>query len=83
MVMAEACIPSRLVMALALAVDLQKTLMKNWEQILFARMGITSVLCLMYMLYHNIAPLGVKEIRWLLVVRGISGFVGVLGLYCE
>lgn len=58
-------------------------LMRHLEQILFARMGITSILCLIYMLYHNIAPLGIKEIRWLLVLRGISGFGGVLGLYCK
>jgi len=65
------------------AIHAWNMLMKHLEQILFARMGITSILCLIYMLYHNIAPLGIKEIRWLLVLRGISGFVGVLGLYCK
>ncbi len=65
------------------AIHAWNMLMKHLEQILFARMGITSILCLIYMLCHNIAPLGIKEIRWLLVLRGISGFIGVLGLYCK
>lgn len=58
-------------------------MMRYSEQIMFARMGITSIICHVYMLYHNIAPLGIKEVRWLLVVRGLSGFVGVVGLYCK
>jgi len=39
--------------------------------------------CLLWMWYNSIphAPLGVKEVRWLLVARGLGGFWGVFGLY--
>ncbi len=57
--------------------------MDKLGQILFARMGITSVLCIAYMLYRHIAVLGNSKIRYLLIIRGFSGFVGVLGLYCK
>lgn len=56
----------------------------NPMQILFARMFITYVLCLVYMgvtrLVEN-APFGPPEQRGLLVLRGVLGFLGVFGLY--
>jgi drug/metabolite transporter (DMT)-like permease len=52
-------------------------------QILFARMGITFVLATTYMWYKQTAhfPFGLKEVRWLLVARGLGGFCGVFGMY--
>lgn len=52
-------------------------------QILFARMGITFVLATGYMWYRKTAhfPLGMSEVRWLLVARGFGGFFGVFGMY--
>lgn len=53
-------------------------------QILFVRMFITYVLCLIYMLVTRLveeAPFGPKNQRVLLVLRGILGFFGVYGLY--
>ncbi|KAK8215220.1 hypothetical protein M8818_002232 [Zalaria obscura] len=52
-------------------------------QILFARMGITFVLASGYMWYRKTPyfPLGMPEVRWLLVARGMGGFFGVFGMY--
>ena len=52
-------------------------------QILFARMGITFVLASTYMWYKKTPhfPFGLKEVRWLLVARGLGGFCGVFGMY--
>lgn len=52
-------------------------------QVLFARMTITLTLSSLYMWYRKTPhfPLGVKEVRWLLVARGFGGFFGVFGLY--
>ncbi|OJD20234.1 hypothetical protein ACJ73_08432 [Blastomyces percursus] len=51
-------------------------------QILFARMGMTVLLSLLYMLYARVPhPFGIRSIRPLLLLRGVSGFVGVFGLY--
>lgn len=53
-------------------------------QILFVRMFITYSCCLAYMLITKLvpdAPWGPKEIRKLLVIRGLLGFFGVFGLY--
>ena len=52
-------------------------------QILFVRQVITAAGCFLWMWYHRVphAPLGVKEVRWLLVARGLGGFFGVFGLY--
>ncbi|KAA6407811.1 MAG: hypothetical protein FRX48_08162 [Lasallia pustulata] len=52
-------------------------------QILFARMSITAFVACVYMWWAKTAhfPLGMPEIRWLLVVRGFGGFFGVYGLY--
>lgn len=53
-------------------------------QILFFRMSITMVASLLYMWIGKVenAPFGVREIRWLLIARGLGGFFGVFGLYC-
>ncbi|KAH0357157.1 hypothetical protein KCU81_g798, partial [Aureobasidium melanogenum] len=52
-------------------------------QILFARMSITVVLSSLYMYYTKTPhfPLGHREVRWLLVARGLGGFWGVFGMY--
>lgn len=53
-------------------------------QILFVRMLITYVLCVVYMFVTRSvdnAPFGLREHRKLLVLRGLLGFVGVYGLY--
>jgi len=46
-------------------------------QILFARMSMTTVISCIYMYYAKVPhfPFGTKEVRGLLVLRGISGFV--------
>ena len=53
-------------------------------QILLVRMSITMVCCLLWMriakVPHN--PLGRRDVRRLLVLRGGGGFFGVFGLYC-
>ncbi|RLV93358.1 putative membrane protein [Spathaspora sp. JA1] len=53
-------------------------------QILFIRMLITYILCLIYMgITRSIpeAPFGPKKVRTLLIMRGSLGFFGVFGLY--
>lgn len=53
-------------------------------QILFVRMFITYLLCVLYMLVTRSvedAPWGPKEQRPLLLLRGVIGFFGVFGLY--
>lgn len=53
-------------------------------QILFVRMFITYVCCLMYMgITRSVpeAPFGPKPVRMLLLLRGLVGFVGVFGMY--
>lgn len=52
-------------------------------QILFARMSITVVCSLIYMWCKSTPdwPLGARDVRWLLVLRGVGGFFGVFGLY--
>ena len=63
---------------------------KDWSepitpiQILLARMGITYICCVLYMLLTTSvedAAFGPKHLRPLLVLRGCLGFVGVFGLY--
>lgn len=51
-------------------------------QILFFRMGITTVCSMIYMWYTNVPhfPLGAKDVRLLLVLRGTTGFVSYLPL---
>ncbi|KAM9902662.1 hypothetical protein OXX79_003835 [Metschnikowia pulcherrima] len=53
-------------------------------QILFARMSITYVCCVLYMVITKSvedAPFGPRDKRHLLIMRGVLGFVGVFGLY--
>ncbi|KAK3340826.1 EamA-like transporter family-domain-containing protein [Neurospora tetraspora] len=52
-------------------------------QILFARMFLTSLLSLLYMHWKKIesAPWGRREVRWLLVLRGVTGFFGIFPLW--
>ncbi|KAK9237419.1 hypothetical protein V1525DRAFT_426289 [Lipomyces kononenkoae] len=52
-------------------------------QIVFARMSITMVVCTIYMWMNKVqdAPLGPKEVRPLLVLRGLTGFFGLFGMY--
>ncbi|KAF2273238.1 uncharacterized protein EI97DRAFT_461308 [Westerdykella ornata] len=52
-------------------------------QILFARMSITVVCASIYMWYAKTPhfPFGMKEVRPLLVARGLTGFFGVFGMY--
>jgi hypothetical protein len=54
-------------------------------QILFARMFITVVCASLYMRYKNIEhfPWGMREVRPLLIARGLTGFFGVFGMYCK
>ena len=52
-------------------------------QISFVRQTVTSAMTLVWVWHHNVphAPLGPRDVRWLLVARGIGGFWGVFGLY--
>ncbi len=52
---------------------------------MFVRFIITFVLSCLYCWSTKMPdfPLGKPEIRWLLVLRGIGGTVGVFGFYCE
>jgi hypothetical protein len=54
-------------------------------QILFARMTLTLIFCCSWMYWKNVPdfPLGAKGIRLLLVARGLTGFFGIYGMYCE
>lgn len=54
-------------------------------QILFARMSITVILSSLYMWYRKTEhfPFGMKEVRPLLIARGLTGFFGVFGMYCK
>lgn len=52
-------------------------------QILFARMSITTVMSCLYMWWMQVPdfPLGVKGIRTVLIIRGVSGFFGIYGMW--
>ncbi|KAK1826332.1 hypothetical protein QBC39DRAFT_269230 [Podospora conica] len=52
-------------------------------QILFFRMSITTVCSVLYMWYTKVPhfPLGAREVRGLLVARGLSGFFGIYGMW--
>ncbi|KAK0370176.1 integral membrane protein DUF6 [Colletotrichum limetticola] len=52
-------------------------------QVLFARQSVTMVCCCLYMYYMKTPdfPFGKKEIRWLLVARGVTGFFGIFGMW--
>ena len=48
-------------------------------------MGITVLCASVYMWYKKTEyfPLGMREVRPLLVARGLFGFFGVFGMYCK
>ena len=52
-------------------------------QMLLLRQGVTSVCCLAYMWWMNVPNfiLGAKDIRWLLLLRGSTGFFGIFGMW--
>lgn len=52
-------------------------------QILFVRMGVTSLGCFLYLKYYQKEEeiWGPKNLRWLLVARGLTGFLGVFSMY--
>lgn len=52
-------------------------------KILFLRMSVTSILCFvpLYCKKDGGSPLGPKNLRWLLAIRGISGFFGLCGIW--
>ncbi|EKD16612.1 uncharacterized protein L3040_001355 [Drepanopeziza brunnea f. sp. 'multigermtubi'] len=52
-------------------------------QILFARQGLTAIFCTAWMWYGKVPgfPLGNKGTRGLLVVRSVTGFFGIFGIY--
>ncbi|KAF2759693.1 hypothetical protein EJ05DRAFT_430906, partial [Pseudovirgaria hyperparasitica] len=52
-------------------------------QVLFARMGMTWILSMLYMWWNKTEhfPLGLKEVRGLLCLRSFGGFFGVFGMY--
>jgi drug/metabolite transporter (DMT)-like permease len=52
-------------------------------QVLLIRQGLTAICCLLYMWWTQIPnyPVGPKEVRKLLVLRGISGFFGIYGMW--
>ncbi|POR38141.1 Putative membrane protein [Tolypocladium paradoxum] len=52
-------------------------------QVLLLRQSLTAVCCLTYMWWMRIpdSPFGKREIRWLLVARGCTGFFGIFGMW--
>ncbi|KAK4173497.1 putative AAA family ATPase pontin [Triangularia setosa] len=52
-------------------------------QILFVRMSVTSILSCIYMYWKSIPdfPMGPRNIRPLLLLRGFSGFFGIYGMW--
>ncbi|CAM1503931.1 Fc.00g015220.m01.CDS01 [Cosmosporella sp. VM-42] len=52
-------------------------------QVLLLRQSMTSVCCMLYMWYMQTPhfPFGRKDIRWLLLARGCSGFFGIYGIW--
>jgi hypothetical protein len=48
-------------------------------------MSITVVCASLYMWYKETEhfPLGMKEVRPILVARGLFGFFGIFGMYCK
>ncbi|RYP40974.1 hypothetical protein DL767_001290 [Monosporascus sp. MG133] len=51
--------------------------------IIFVRMAVTAVLGFLYMWHQRVPdfPFGGRDIRGLLLLRGLAGFVGLFGLY--
>ena len=54
-------------------------------QIIFVRMAVTSAIGSVYLWRKKVAdfPLGPRGVRWLLVLRGLAGTMGLFGLYCK
>lgn len=54
-------------------------------QIIFVRMLATAILGSLYMWYKKVPdfPLGRRDIRGLLVLRGLAGFTGLFCSYCK
>ncbi|KAI0843694.1 hypothetical protein F5Y06DRAFT_255592 [Hypoxylon sp. FL0890] len=52
-------------------------------QLLFARMVITTICSTLYIWWKRIPHgiLGPREVRWLLLLRGFSGFFGIYGMW--
>lgn len=52
-------------------------------RILFLRMVVTSILCFitLYFKKEGGSPFGPREVRWLLVIRALSGFFGLCGIW--
>ncbi|EJD38138.1 DUF6-domain-containing protein [Auricularia subglabra TFB-10046 SS5] len=52
-------------------------------ELVIVRMSLTYIASLAYMLYKGIPDpiLGPREVRWLLVLRGVCGFFGLFGIY--
>ncbi|EKG18047.1 Drug/metabolite transporter [Macrophomina phaseolina MS6] len=52
-------------------------------QIIFVRMGLTCILSTIYMKATNVPdfPLGTPDVRWMLVIRGLTGFFGLSAFY--
>ncbi|KAG2148840.1 integral membrane protein DUF6 [Suillus clintonianus] len=52
-------------------------------EVIVVRMGITLICCVIYMIIMRIPDpiVGPKGVRTLLVIRGVSGFIGLCGLY--
>ncbi|OAA35679.1 Drug/metabolite transporter [Metarhizium rileyi] len=52
-------------------------------QMLLLRQSVTSVCCLAYMWRTKTPdfPFGKREVRWLLLVRGCTGFFGIFGMW--
>lgn len=52
-------------------------------QILLVRQGLTAVCCVLYMWWRGVPdfPLGRGNTRWLLLARGITGFLGIFCMW--
>lgn len=52
-------------------------------QLLFWRMLLSMVVCVIYIVWQQIphGVLGNPEVRWLLAIRGITGFFGIYGVW--
>ncbi|CAK7270927.1 hypothetical protein SEPCBS119000_004339 [Sporothrix epigloea] len=52
-------------------------------QLLFVRQVMTTIGCCLYALYYPVPhfPLGPFGLRWLLVLRGLTGFFGIFGVW--
>lgn len=54
-------------------------------QVIFVRMIATAIIGSAYMLWKKVPgfPLGPREVRGLLLLRGLAGTAGLIGLYCQ